>query len=121
VAPGDGALDGALPGRKVYRPGAQHARPETGEDLIHREQSEPGRHQLDGQREAIEPTDQLGHEWGILGRELEVGSNRHRPIREEPDRLGLHQPAEVAPAFQPGDVEGWNGELLLTADPEGGS
>ena len=52
-----------------------------------RQDLDPRRGQLDGQRQPIQPGDRLAPRRGIVGGEGEVGPDRFRPIDEEPDRF----------------------------------
>ena len=43
--------------------------------------------QLDGERQPVEPSADLGDVGGVVHRDLETGLHRPGPLRKEPDRL----------------------------------
>ena len=66
------------------------------EDLLRREDTGPDRGELDGQRQAVEPADQVGHCRLVGGGQLERARGRGRPLGEQRDRLVL---AELGQGF----------------------
>ncbi len=52
------------------------------EDLLRREDPGPDRGELDGQWQAVEPTDQVGHCRPVGGGQLERARGRGRPLGE---------------------------------------
>ena len=53
------------------------------EDLLRREDPGPDRGELDGQRQAVEPADQVGHCRLVGGGQLERARGRGRPLGEQ--------------------------------------
>ena len=47
----------------------------------------PGRGELDRERQAVEPADDLGDGGGVLGGQREVLADGHGPLEEQPHRL----------------------------------
>jgi hypothetical protein len=66
------------------------------EDLLRREDTGPDRGELDGQRQAVEPADQVCHCRPVGGGQLERARGRGRPLGEQRDRLVL---AELGQGF----------------------
>ena len=122
VAPVDGTAQRPLPLRQVARARRQQAQP-VAQPLCHRgrrEQPDPGRRELDRQRQAVEAADDLGHRLPVRRREHEVRPHRHRAFHEQPDGLGVHELRDV------GDTRGRqrerrDRELLLAGDPQRGT
>ena len=78
--------------------------------------------QLDGQRDAVEPVADLGHRRGALGGHSEGGLHRHRPVDEQPHRLGLRQRRDGSRPLgllEIGEGEGGHAPGGLPGDPEG--
>src|SRR5688572_9763494 len=75
--------------------GATGKEAETGSesipDAFQRQVADPGSRQLDGQGQAVEPGDNVGHHGSISRLEGEVGSGRPRSIHEQRHRFESHE------------------------------
>jgi hypothetical protein len=85
VAPVDGRAEGAMPGRDV-----PSTRGEEGEDiveavpdLLHTEDPDPGRCELDGERDPLEPPADVGHDPDIVRSKREFPCPVPGPLLEE--------------------------------------
>ena len=87
VAPGDRAAQRLLAGRQVARPGRQDVEllVEAGQDRLRRQDLDPGRGQLDGQRHAVEPGADGGDGRRVLVGDREPGLDRDGPLDEQAD------------------------------------
>jgi hypothetical protein len=122
VAPGDGAAQGPLPVREGPGPGGQQGQAplEPGQDLLGGQHLGPGRGQLDGQGQPVEPGRDLGHRRGVLGGQPEPRPHRPGPLDEQPDRLGPAEGVEVREPPRVGQVQRRHHQLLLAPEGEGG-
>ena len=57
------------------------------EDRLRRQQPDPRRGQLDGERQAVKPAHDLGHRGGVLLIDGEARHRGRRPLGEQPDRF----------------------------------
>jgi hypothetical protein len=87
VAPADGVAEGLLPLRQVSRAAGQEreAPAQPPEHRLGVQQPDPGRRQLDGQRQAVQPLADLGDGRRVLGGDGEVWPDLPRPLREQRD------------------------------------
>ena len=114
VAPVDGAGDGALPFGEVDRTGGQDPVAEPLHDGADRQQAHLWGDQLDGERQPVQPPNQLGDRRRVLLGQLEVGPDRHRPLHEQPRRIDVEERFHAAV----GHPERAHRHLLLAADVE---
>jgi hypothetical protein len=91
VAPGDRVPHGLLPVRQVVRAVHQLWQPagQPGQQVTGRQQRKPGRGQLDGQRDAVEPAADLGHRLARRRVRRERCPSRVGPVREQLHGGGL--------------------------------
>ena len=115
VAPGDRVAHGLLPGRQVVRAVHQHRQPagQPGQQVTGRQQPQPGRGQLDGQRDPVQPAADLGDglDRRLVRRELNAG--RLRPVKEQ-----LHRGRFIGGAGIPGSRQRQRGDRVLPAGPD---
>jgi len=88
VAPGDRGSHGPEPLRQIARAAGQQGQApvEPGQERPRRQQIEPGRGELDRQRQAVQPPDDLGHGRRVAGGEHEVGADVASALGKEGDR-----------------------------------
>ena len=112
--------EGPLPLGQVARsPGQKlEAPPEPAEHGIGRQELDPRRCQLYGERQAVETGADLGYRRGILVGEGEVRLGGPRPLYEEPDRLVLGEGLEAGQPLRVRDRERRHRVLVLAVDPE---
>ena len=112
VAPRDRVAQCLLPLRQVARPAREQGQPEIQpvEQRLRREQLDPGRRQLDRQRQPVEPLADLRHRGLVRRRSSKPGETSTR-VPEEPHRRRALQGAP-----EQGKAE--TGELPLAAEPE---
>ena len=87
-APVQGVLQGALPFGQVAGPAGQHAEPlvQPRGQRLRGQQPDPGRGQLDGQRQPVQPAADLRHRPGVFVGQLEARGNGVRPLHEQAHR-----------------------------------
>ena len=122
VTPGNGAAQAALPRRTVLRATVRQRQPalELGQQRGGRQHGNPGRRQLDGQRQAIQPLTDTHHGGGIVAAQREIGIQRLRAVDEQAARLQLqrllHGHGNSGP--QAGQWERTNIDDVLTRDSQ---
>jgi hypothetical protein len=91
IAPRDGLAQRALARGHVCSPAGRELEPalESAEEGRRRQHLAPGRGELDGERESIEPLADLGDDRRGLVCELEVGSDGAGSFQEQHHRVGL--------------------------------
>jgi hypothetical protein len=104
-----------LPGREIAGAGGQHREValEARQNLGRLEEPDPGRGQLDGKRQPIEPEADPHHRPGVVVRDREGGPHRTSSLRKECHRLELRESLKIDPCARVGEREWRNLELLL--------
>ena len=89
VAPGDGAAERLLALGQVARAGGEERQLvlEPRPHRVRREELDPGRRELDGQRHAVQPRGDRRDRRRVLVRDPEIGPDGDRAGDEQPDRL----------------------------------
>jgi hypothetical protein len=90
---------------------------ETIGDLLGRQHSSAGGRQLDGQRDAVEASADLGHGRSVVVGHPEVRANPRGTVDEQPDRLALG-PRLDAGSFGAWQPQGWDPPDGLAVDPQ---
>ena len=90
MAPGDGVTQRLLPSREIARATGELQQPTAEPVQQHRRRQHlhPGRRQLDGQRQPVQPLADLGQLPRVLLGHVEVGANGLGTADEEGNRLG---------------------------------
>ena len=120
MAPGDRRPQGLLPVRQVAAATSEQAQRvfQPGQDRLRRQQLDPRRGQLDGQRQAVQPAGDLrdGRRVPLVDREV----RRHRggPLGEQAHRLAGGQPFGRGPGARIRDRERRDRAFLLAGDPQ---
>ena len=89
VAPSDGVAQRLLAGREVAGTSSQggEAAVQPVAQRLRRQQLDPRRGQLDGERQAVQPADDLGHHSGVVRGQGEARAQCLRSRGEERDRI----------------------------------
>jgi hypothetical protein len=121
VAPGDGITHRAQPGWLVPWSVAQQRHPgiQPGQHLRWRNERDPRRRQLDGQRQAVEAAADGGHGLRVFRGEGEVGPGRRGAGDEQPHRLGPRHLGERHFLATVGQRQGRQGVPVLAGHPQG--
>ncbi len=93
IAPCDRLAKGALTPRHAGAARGRELEPalEAAKERRRRQHLAPGRRELDGEGQPVEPLADLRNDRRGLVRQLEVGPDRAGPLNEEHHRLGLAQ------------------------------
>ena len=121
-APVERVAQGPLPFGQVTRSGGQHAHPvvEPGQQRLRGQQPDPGGGQLDGQRQAVQPTADLGDGLDVAPGQLEARGLGAGPGREQADRGVVLERRGVADRAGRRDGKRRHREFVLAAEPEYG-
>jgi len=116
VAPFDGGTQSLLAIWQVTAPACQQAQRmlQPLKDRLRRQQPDPRRGQLDGQRQAVKPAHDLGHHGGVP---LINGKARHRgrgPLGEQPHRFARSDGLRTGERIVLRDFQWRDRALLLT-------
>jgi hypothetical protein len=116
VAPVNGGAERLVTRQGAAAPAGEQGKPvgQPGEDLLCREDSRPDCGEFDRQREAVEPTAQLGDRRPVGSGQVEVTGCRRRPLREQHDCLVLPQPGERFGRMRRGQLKGRHRDHVLT-------
>ncbi len=111
VAPLDRRPQGLVPRHRGPAAAGQQAEAiiQPGSDLIQREDPDPRRGQLDGERDPVEAAADLRHRGRVLLGERELGQHGARPVHEQLHRLGGLDGVEIA-RLRRGHLERAQGE-----------
>ncbi len=117
MAPGDRGAQRLLACRQVPRAACQQAQgaAQPLEDNLRREQFAACRGKLDRQRQAIQPHANLGHGRRVGVRNGEIRPHRLRSLDEQLHRFILAHSLRRGIGCAAGQVQRWDGELVLTA------
>ena len=92
--------------------------PQLRQHRLRREDLYASGRELDRERKAVQPVDDLGDGCGVVRSHAEVGPHRHRALHEEPDGVGLREDLERRESFGVRKIQRRHRELLLAGDAE---
>ncbi len=97
VAPLDGRFQGPVPRQPGPAAAGEQPEPvaEPGGQLRHRQRADPGRRELNGQRDAVELAADVSHRRDVLLGQAETGPGQRGTVAEQPDRLRLGRGARI--------------------------
>ena len=121
VAPGDGVAHGLLAGRQVARPIAQQPQAilHLRQQRLRREELDPGRRQLDGERQPVEGAADRGHRGCRRLVEGQCRPHRAGTLQEEAHRLVAGQERGVRRRISRRHRQGIDGRLVLAPHVQG--
>src|SRR5438477_1348401 len=90
--------------------------PQLRQHRLRREDLHASRRELDRERKAVQPVDDLGDGRGVLRSDAEVGPHRHRALHKEPDGVGLREDLERWKAIGVWEIQRRHRKLLLAGD-----
>ena len=120
MAPGDRRPQGLLPVRQVAAAAGEQAQRvlQPGQDRLRRQQLDPRRGQLEGQRQAVQPAGDLGDRRRVPLVDGEVRQHRGGPLGEQAHRLAPGQRFGRGTAARVRDGERRDRAFLLAGDPQ---
>ncbi len=123
MAPGDGVAHRPQPDRQVERAAGQEGEAvlQAGQAPPGREDADPGRGQLDRQRQPVEPDADLRDRGRVLGREGEVGPDGAGALEEQGDRRVALQIRDGPGLVERGKRQRPEWELVLPRNAERGA
>ena len=122
-APVERVAQGPLPFGQVTRSAGQNAHPviEPGQQRLRGQQPDPGGGQLDGQRQAVQPTADLGDGPDVAPGQLEARGFGAGPGREQANRGVVLERRGVPGRAGRRDGKRRHREFVLAAEPEHGA